>query len=104
MLSFVPGRVDDREIDAGQEDVWILYRTNSQSCLIIGVFASPKAAFHYVEQNGPADRPAWTEPHRGQRYWQFQSELFTYLIEPHRVRRERNIDRHAALYPGHSAN
>ncbi len=68
------------------DDVWVLYRLNNQSCLIIGVFESREAAFAYTGSNGPSEQSGWIAPHPGQRHWQYDTDLFTYFLEKHQIR------------------
>lgn len=86
MISFSPDRIDYFDMDAHTDDVWILYRLNHQSCLIIGVFDSREAAFTYTEKNGPTGQSGWIEPRPGQRHWQYDTDMFTYFLEQHHVR------------------
>ncbi len=86
MYSFVSEEAVGFETDGHVGDVWILYRLNSQSCLIIGAFESEDAAFAYTKRNGPIEQSSWTGPRPGQRYWQYTTSKFTYLIENHRLR------------------
>ena len=86
VLSFTPEHIDDLTLSGCLDDVWVLYRLNYQSCLIIGVFESRDAAFAYTEKNGPGDESVWAGPHPGQRHWQYESEMFTYYIERHQIR------------------
>ncbi len=88
MFSFAVERVDRFDMGACMDDVWILYRLNHQSCLIIGVFESREAAFAYTDKNGPVERHGWIEPRPGQRHWQYDTDLFTYYLEKHQIRAE----------------
>ena len=84
MLSFTPGRLDLAATD--EDGVWVLYRLNHHSCMVIGVFDSQDAAFAYAGKHGPVDESGWREPHPGQRHWQYDGDLFTYFLEQHQVR------------------
>ena len=86
MYTFATERLGFHDMGACQDSVWILYRLNRQSCLIIGVFDTRDAAFAYTERNGPIEQAGWVEPRPGQRFWQYQSELFTYFLEQHQMR------------------
>ncbi len=86
MLSFALDRGEYTGAESDQDGVWILYRLNHQSCLIIGVFDSRDSAFAYAGKHGPVDESGWLEPHPGQRHWQYDGALFTYFLEQHQVR------------------
>ncbi len=86
MLSFTPGEVECTEAEDDRDGVWILYRLNHQSCMIIGVFDSRDSVFAYTGKNGPVDESGWIKPHPGQRHWQYDSGMFTYVLEQHQVR------------------
>jgi len=86
MFTYAPERVESYNMGNHEDNVWILYRLNRQSCLVIGIFETRDAAFAYTDRNGPIDQSGWTEPRPGQRFWQFQSDMFTYFLEQHQVR------------------
>lgn len=86
MLSFTPDGIEHEGSDDDQGGVWVLYRSNHQSCMIIGVFDSRDSAFAYTEKHGPVDELGWIEPHPGQRYWHYDGDKFTYFLEQHQVR------------------
>ena len=86
MFTYSSEKLGYQDMGGGEESVWILYRLNHQSCLIIGVFGSRDAAFDYTERNGPIDQSGWIEPRPGQRFWQYQTELFAYFLEQHQIR------------------
>ncbi len=86
MFTHAPESLGYHDMGVCEDSVWILYRLNRQSCLIIGVFETRDAAFDYTGRSGPIDQSGWAEPRPGQRFWQYQSELFTYFLEQHQIR------------------
>ena len=66
-------------------NVYVLFRHDGMSSLVLGVFHTSLDARIYVQQQFDESPAAWRQPRPGRQHWSLDQPAFTYSIEEHTV-------------------
>lgn len=66
--------------------VYVLFRHDGASSLVLGVFQRSLDARVYVQEQFGENHASWKQPRPGRQHWLLDQSCFTYSIEAHAVK------------------